>query len=586
MDQFPRMDRLQGARLVEPARSTPARQVAELTGLPLLSGPFNLTAEARYPECLAAGIAPLDEADAGLRFAIAPTERNLPVLLRQRLEGRGDVALMEIEDFRRMVRRHHAGEIPRRAADTLASARPDLSARDGMSAAQTRCLICLGVLLACSAILWPLGALSIVAFVAGPVFLALVWLRCSAVVDAWAPPRLPRVRLRDDQLPVYTVLVALRGEARVARQLVLALKRFDYPADRLDIKLIVEGDDPATRHALLAQGLPPHMEIVVAPPGHPRTKPRALNVGLMEARGELLAIFDAEDRPDPRQLRLAANLFRRHGPDVACLQARLVIDNADDGFLTRMFAIEYAALFDVVNAGLLRAGLPVLLGGTSNHFRTSILRQIGGWDAWNVTEDADLAFRLARCGYATADLPSDTLEEAPRRLGQWFRQRTRWMKGFLQTAVTHGRDPLGVLREAGPGATLTLTALCLGTLASALGYPFFLFATVLTLGWHGVPEAASWLGAAATGFWFVLIAGGLVAIYGPAALGSYRRGLGDLTGWLLLLPFYLLFISAAAWAALVEYTLDPFRWNKTAHGEAETSRRHRPPQAARRSRPA
>ncbi len=170
------------------------------------------------------------------------------------------------------------------------------------------------------------------------------------------------------------------------------------------------------------------MEIVSVPAGHPRTKPRALNAGLMEARGALVAVFDAEDRPDPRQLRIAANLFARLPESVACLQGRLAIDNADDGWLTRMFALEYAGLFDVINAGLIRAGLPVLLGGTSNHFRASALRGVGGWDAFNVTEDADLSFRLLRAGFRIADLPSSTLEEAPARIGPWRRQRTRWIR--------------------------------------------------------------------------------------------------------------------------------------------------------------
>ena len=237
-----------------------------------------------------------------------------------------------------------------------------------------------------------------------------------------------------------------------------------------------------------------------------------------------------------------------------------------------MFALEYAGLFDVINAGLLHARLPVLLGGTSNHFRTRALRGVGGWDAWNVTEDADLAFRLARAGHAMADLPSATLEEAPGRLGSWFRQRTRWMKGFIQTAVTHSRAPGRLMREAGWAEGSCLLALCVGTVASALGYPFFLAGTIATLLLHGVPAPDGIVAALFVGLWFVLIGGGLVAIVAPAALGARRRGLGDLTPLLAAMPLYHILISAAAWAAVLEYLRAPFRWNKTDHGEAVTSR--------------
>ncbi|MCX7325647.1 MAG: glycosyltransferase [Hyphomicrobiales bacterium] len=222
-----------------------------------------------------------------------------------------------------------------------------------------------------------------------------------------------------------SVLVPLCREAAVAPQLVEALKLLDSPLQRLEIRFIVEEDDIATREALEATGLPAHMSVLAAPDGMPRTKPLALTIGLIKARGDLIAVFGAENRPDPRQLRLAANLIMRLPPEVACLQVRLVIDNCDDRFLARLFALEYAALFDVVNAGLIRTGLLNMLGGTSNPFRTAALHEIGGWDAWNVTKDADLAFRLARHGYGILDLPSDTLEEAPPDLPIWFRQRLR-----------------------------------------------------------------------------------------------------------------------------------------------------------------
>ena len=206
----------------------------------------------------------------------------------------------------------------------------------------------------------------------------------------------------------------------------------DYPRGKLDIKLVIEHDDRATRLAIVALDLPAIYEIVVAPIGWPRTKPRALNIALPLVRGELLVIFDAEDAPAPGQLREAAERFLRAPRELACLQARLAIDNIEDSWLTRLFAIEYAVLFDVLNPGLAGLGLPLPLGGSSNHFRTEVLREVCGWDAWNVTEDADLGLRLARFGYGVGILPSSTQEEAPAFIDAWLRQRRRWSKGWMR----------------------------------------------------------------------------------------------------------------------------------------------------------
>ena len=213
--------------------------------------------------------------------------------------------------------------------------------------------------------------------------------------------------------------------------LLRALDRLDYPRSKREVLLLVEADDAATR-AALAGRLPPGFRVVEVPPGRPRTKPRALNVGLLLTRATLITVYDAEDRPDTDQLRRAAARFALAPASLACLQARLAIDRGG-GLLARLFAIEYAVLFEFLNLGLARMRLPMALGGTSNHFRADALRTVGCWDAWNVTEDADLGLRLARFGYACEMLDSVTWEEAPARLPGWFKQRRRWTKGWLQT---------------------------------------------------------------------------------------------------------------------------------------------------------
>jgi glycosyltransferase XagB len=264
----------------------------------------------------------------------------------------------------------------------------------------------------------------------------------------------------------------------------------DYPRSKLDIKLVIEHDDHATRLAIEAMRLPATYEIVVAPAGWPWTKPRALNIALPLVRGEFLVIFDAEDAPAPGQLREAAERFLRSSREFACLQARLAIDNIEDSWLTRLFAIEYAVLFDVLNPGLAGLGLPLPLGGSSNHFRTAVLREVCGWDAWNVTEDADLGLRLARLGFRVDILPSSTQEEAPARLDAWLTQRRRWSKGWMQTFITLTRDPRRLVFELGAANSLALALLMTGLVIAPPLWPFFAALVVHDLS-AGLPSPAS-----------------------------------------------------------------------------------------------
>ncbi|WP_342636477.1 glycosyltransferase family 2 protein [Methylobacterium nonmethylotrophicum] len=335
---------------------------------------------------------------------------------------------------------------------------------------------------------------------------------------------------------------------------------------------MIEADDAATAASLNALPLPARFEVVTAPPGLPRTKPRALNVALPLARGEHLVVYDAEDVPDPGQLRAAAGLFRAGSDRLACLQGRLVIDNTDDSWLTRCFTLEYAALFDVLLPLLAAAHLPVPLGGTTTHFRTQVLRELHGWDAWNVTEDADLGMRLALAGYRVGDLPLSTLEEAPARLRPWLRQRTRWMKGFIQTTITHSRHPLAALRRLGPLGMLCAVATVPGTVLSALAYPFALALAVWEITADPLPAAPDFLANLVTASGLTVLAAGLCAMWLPALAGCRRRGWWGLAPWALLLPVYYGLVSAAAWLGLLELLLAPYRWNKTEHGLAATSR--------------
>lgn len=532
--------------------------------------------ELTRPRALEVGIAPLEPAEGLPRHVAAPRGADVAALLA-RPHGAGcGIAITTPGALRAAVFARCGTAIAHEAANGLAERRPDLSIRSGATPAQRR--LCLGAGLAFLALaLLAEGGFAYAALAASVVFLALSLLRLAACLEPaplGSPQDLPPIP--DADLPVYTILAPLHDEAAVAPQLCRNLRRLDYPLAKLDIKLLVEAHDAATIAALRALDLPGAFEIVVAPAGEPRTKPRALNVALPLARGAHLVIYDAEDRPEPDQLRRAVAAFDRHGPDVACVQARLSIDHARENWLTALFAVEYAALFDVVNPGLLRLGLPIPLGGTSNHFRTPALRRIGGWDAWNVTEDADMGLRLAALGLRTADLPSTTWEEAPVTRAAWLGQRTRWMKGYMQTLITHTRSPARAARALGPARLCATLLLVGGTVAAALLYPLTLAILAALIAGASVPGlelaplahvrdplvlVAATIATTAFGAGFAVSAA-------VALEGLRRRRRPDLAVVLPLLPLYWTAVSVAAWRALVELFRRPHHWEKTAHGLA------------------
>jgi cellulose synthase/poly-beta-1,6-N-acetylglucosamine synthase-like glycosyltransferase len=244
-------------------------------------------------------------------------------------------------------------------------------------------------------------------------------------------------------------MVALYREAAVAEQLISSLKRLDWPAVLLDIKLVCEADDHETITALNALALGPCFEIVEVPPCNPRTKPKALTYALAAARGEYLAIYDAEDRPHPQQLREAYARFQTSPAEVACLQAPLIITNAKESWISALFSLEYSGLFRGLLPMLAGSRMPLPLGGTSNHFRTETLLAVGGWDPFNVTEDADLGLRLYRLGYRADVIVRQTLEDAPTAIRVWMAQRSRWFKGWLQTWLVLMRHPRRLARQMG-----------------------------------------------------------------------------------------------------------------------------------------
>lgn len=549
------------------------RALARALGAPFLEGPVRFGAGLRYPDCLVAGLAPLAPG-ACAAAVIAPRGRMVAELLAGSARGGGGVgggggpAVITPTRLREAVFAALPEAVSGHAADTLRRRSPvTATAPPG----NRLLLLALGLGAASCLVAAAPAPLARAALLAGQVLaLSMAALRLAAL--AVVPSEVRARPLPDPALPVYTILVPLYREGKVLKRLLRGLSDLDYPAAKLDIKLLIEADDRETAALLAAVPLPARFEVVTVPPGLPRTKPRALNVALPLARGSLLVVYDAEDVPERDQLRKAAAIFAAEPPGTACLQGRLVIDDHGDGLLPKLFAAEYAGLFDVLNPALAALDLPVPLGGTTMHLRTEVLRELGGWDAWNVTEDADLGIRLALAGYRVGDLPSATYEETAKGLRRWLAQRTRWLKGFLQTSLVHGSQPLSTCARLGPLGSLCALALLPGTVLSALAYPVcFLMAAGVFLG-GGIGAAPSFPDNLVSGLAVTLFLVGLVALVAPAALGCRRRGWLDLWPVLPLMPAYFFLVSVAALRALDELIRAPYRWNKTEHGLSRSSR--------------
>lgn len=286
-------------------------------------------------------------------------------------------------------------------------------------------------------------------------------------------------RLRDDELPTYTIFCPLYKEWQVLPQFVEAMKNLDYPKYKLEIMLLMESNDERTQQVAEELDLPDYFKVTVVPKTLPKTKPKACNFGLLQATGEYSVIFDAEDIPDPKQLKKVVVAFGREKKNLACIQAKLNFYNPEQNILTRLFTSEYSLWFELVLTGLHAAKAPIPLGGTSNHFKTNVLRDMEGWDSFNVTEDADLGIRLSKGGYATSVLDSVTLEEANSDFYNWINQRTRWIKGYMQTLLVHMRDWRQFLEQGKHFEFLSFLLIIGGKLTSLLVNPLMWILTIL-----------------------------------------------------------------------------------------------------------
>ena len=435
----------------------------------------------------------------------------------------------------------------------------DHSFLDGITARQRCVFNRLATAIGVSGLCFP----SITAFGLSWVFFAIfasliLWRLFLILVGAaiqLAPSRTTGVAMSAGEHPTYTVMVAAYQEAGLMEQLARALSKLDWPQNRMEILLLLEADDLDTRNAASRAKFPSGTKILLVPPGGPRTKPNALNYGLKHASGEYLVIYDVEDLPAPSQIKKAHAVFELSGPATVCLQARLAADNIKPGWLAAQWALEYDVQFGLLLTGTAICRLPVLLGGTSNHFRTQALRKLGGWDAWNVTEDADLGMRIARSGQAVRRLNCVTYEDAPASLKVWLPQRSRWLKGYLQTWLVLMRRPRETLRNVGLGRFIAIQASLGGAILAPL---FHLPLALLVI----AISASDDLDLGLIGM-SLLIGGYAVSFLGDlCAPGRWTR---SRLAAMLTKPLYWPLLSLAAYRAVWALAERPYFWAKTPH---------------------
>jgi cellulose synthase/poly-beta-1,6-N-acetylglucosamine synthase-like glycosyltransferase len=372
----------------------------------------------------------------------------------------------------------------------------------------------------------------------------------------------------DADLPPYTILVPAYNEPEVVGDLIGAMAALEYPSNKLQVLLLLEADDDVTIAAAGKCAELDAITILLVPPAEPRTKPKACNYGLHFATGDIVTIYDAEDVPEPLQLRRVVAAFRQLSDDVACVQAKLVYYNGHQNILTAWFTAEYRLWFGYLLPGMMRTSSPIPLGGTSNHLRRAVLDEIGAWDPFNVTEDADLGLRIAASGYHTAVVDSTTLEEANSDAINWIRQRSRWYKGYLQTWLVQIRRPVRLLRTIGWRSFIRFNLVLGGTpIIAVLNLVFWL----ITLMWFlGQPAAIE-----AVFPWYIYFPALIALVLGNAAtlymnvITLREDDSADLLLAALTVPVFWLMMSVAAAKGCYQLVRNPSYWEKTVHGLTE-----------------
>ena len=512
------------------------------------------------------------EADGSMTVAVAdPADREAQAEAQNLVQGRVNFVATTRSDIRDALERLFHEQYLDMSAGDLMRRSPSESAYKVLSRNQKVFFIGLSIFIVLSLGFFPIPTLTVMMALSTMFYLSFSGYKFYLIYKALShtlevPVTEEDLALLDDRmLPVYTILVPLYKESEILPALVAGLSRLDYPLEKLDVKLLLEEDDTETIRVARASNLPSFFDITIVPHGEPKGKPKACNYGLLHARGKYVVIFDAEDIPEPDQLKKVLVAFERSPEHVVCVQAKLNYFNRNQNALTKWFTTEYSTWFDLFLPGLDASGAPIPLGGTSNHFKLDALRHVGGWDPFNVTEDADLGLRIFKLGGATVVVDSTTYEEANSVVDNWIRQRSRWVKGYIQTYLVHMRNPVMLWRQLGPAGFISFQLVIGGTF-----FGFLLNPVLWTL----------------TGVWFVTEWGiiqeifptwvyymGAVSLYvGNFAFaymnvaGCLRRRYYSLVKWALLSPVYWVLMSIAAWKGFLQLFYRPFYWEKTVHG--------------------
>jgi cellulose synthase/poly-beta-1,6-N-acetylglucosamine synthase-like glycosyltransferase len=479
-------------------------------------------------------------------------------------------------------------ELSWESRDKLATEKPDNSAKTTVTFFQKLFLFLLAVGLIIGGVLNVLQTAIIVNLIVQISYFCMIVFRMFLLTNGISKDLQIRFTAKqvesvdEKKLPIYTILVPLYREKHIASRLLKNIDNLDYPKSKLDVRLLLEEDDEDTIKIVRSLDLPAYYTILVVPDSQPKTKPKACNYGLINARGEYVVIFDAEDKPEPDQLKKVYLAFKGLSAEHICVQAKLNYYNSKQNIITKWFTHEYSSWFELLLPSFAQLDIPLPLGGTSNHFKTTELKNIGAWDPYNVTEDADLGIRLFKSGYKTSVLASRTWEEATNKVSAWIRQRSRWLKGYMQTWLVHMRNPFKLYKELRLRGFLGFQVTVFGTFALPLVNPIFVLLLFLWFGTEAYwiqllfPSAIYYMSL------FLLVAGNFFFIYsnlvgvywvisditrreGPSGQKSLPFSY-EILKYALLAPVYWTLMTFAAYKALWQLIFKPTHWEKTEHG--------------------
>lgn len=546
---------------------------------------FDVDCQVRIPEELARQLQAIVVRANAQRVVVAVVKLLEPDhvrLLEGVLKGKIEQVLASYEEMERLWSLIYCHELMAISTEELARERPDQSAQTSFTKAQIIFIVVAIVAMMTGISFSWLKTVIVINILIQIMYFLVAMFKFLMIIQGTRKGA--QIRITEEEiaaidernLPIYTILVPMYKESRVIPTLLENLDRMDYPKHKLDIRLLIEEDDLEAQELLREMELLSYYTTIVVPDSQPKTKPKACNYGLINARGEYVVIYDAEDRPDPDQLKKVHLAFMRSPANCCCIQAKLNYFNSGQNILTRWFTQEYSMWFELLLPGLMQLNIPIPLGGTSNHFKTGHLKKLNAWDPYNVTEDADLGIRLYVAGYTTGIVNSRTWEEANSQTINWIRQRSRWIKGYMQTYLVHMRNPLRFWRQVGARGMLGMQVIVLATPFLPLINPLLWLLVILWYMTHAqiipqmFPGAIYYMAAAELiigNFLFVFshVVGTYWVIEDLHSQENYSLSY-RLVKHALLTPVYWLLMSVAAYKAAAQLITKPFYWEKTEHG--------------------